>query len=85
MYLCVCAGVTETDVKRVAREQCPTPEGLICALGLDGDACCGRCLHDIEEFVELALEEHGQFQAASACAGACGVPATRSAGWWPAL
>ena len=83
MYLCVCTGVTETDVRRVARECCPTPEGLICALGLDNDACCGRCTHDIEEFVELALEEHGQCQAPSACPGR--VPAAHSAGWWPAL
>jgi bacterioferritin-associated ferredoxin len=84
MYLCVCTGVTESDVKRVARERYPTPEGLICALGLDGDACCGRCMLEIEEFVELALEEHGCVQAAPVGA-ASHVPAAHSAPWWPAL
>ena len=83
MYLCVCTGVTESDVKRVARERYPTPEGLICALGLDGDACCGRCVLEIEGFVELALEEHGCVQAAPV--GAASVPAAHSAPWWPAL
>jgi bacterioferritin-associated ferredoxin len=84
MYLCVCTGVTEADVKRVARERYPTPEGLIHALGLDGDGCCGRCALEIDRFLAVALQEHGLAQAARV--GAVGpVAATRTADWWPAL
>jgi bacterioferritin-associated ferredoxin len=84
MYLCVCTGVTESDVRRVARESYPTPEGLIRALGLDSDACCGRCALEIDRFVELALEEHGVAGASTAAAGSTPL-ASRSADWWPAL
>jgi bacterioferritin-associated ferredoxin len=90
MYLCVCTGVTESDVRRVARDSYPTPEGLIRDLGLDGDACCGRCALEIDRFLAVALEEHGRATSASTAAGAslspaAGVPAARTADWWPAL
>jgi bacterioferritin-associated ferredoxin len=84
MYLCVCTGVTEADVKRVARERYPTPEGLIHALGLDGDDCCGRCALEIDRFLAVALEEHGRARAPRPVA-ALPVAAARSADWWPAL
>ncbi|HLH21789.1 MAG TPA: (2Fe-2S)-binding protein [Chloroflexota bacterium] len=90
MYLCVCTGVTESDVRRVARESYPTPEGLIRALGLDSDACCGRCALEIDRFVEVALEEHDRVHATGAAeavpvGAAARAPAARSADWWPAL
>lgn len=84
MYLCVCTGVTESDVRRVARESYPTPEGLISALELDGDACCGRCALEIDRFLAVAIEEHGLARSASA-GGGTSLPATRTADWWPAL
>ncbi|HEY7066029.1 MAG TPA: (2Fe-2S)-binding protein [Chloroflexota bacterium] len=57
MYLCLCKGVTEADVVRVARAGITTAEGLIVALGLRDPECCGRCAEEIEEFVALALRE----------------------------
>ena len=54
MYLCLCKDVTEREVEEVARAGTTTPEGLIGALGLDDDVCCGRCALEIEEFVAVA-------------------------------
>jgi bacterioferritin-associated ferredoxin len=57
VYLCLCKGITEAQVKRLAQAGTSTVEGLIVVLGLEDDECCGRCAEDIEEFVELAKQE----------------------------
>ena len=62
MYLCLCKGITESDLKSLARYGMTTaealrPEALIATLGLaDGD-CCGRCVLEIEEFVAVVARE----------------------------
>ena len=57
MYLCLCKGITESDVKRLAYYGTTTEQALIAALGLSDDECCGRCLLEIDQFVALAASE----------------------------
>ncbi len=57
MYLCLCKGVTDTDVKRLAITGIVTAEALIEALGLEDDDCCGLCKLRMDEFVAVALRE----------------------------
>lgn len=57
VYMCLCKGLTEQDVRRVARAGATTAATLIEQLGLDDECCCGRCLLDIEPFVALARRE----------------------------
>jgi bacterioferritin-associated ferredoxin len=56
MYVCLCKGLTERDVKQAAQAIGTHPRALTCALGLDDEDCCGRCARDIEELVDLALK-----------------------------
>ncbi len=53
-YVCLCQGLKESDVARVARAGCLTPEALIAALKLTDPKCCGRCAREIETFLRLA-------------------------------
>ena len=57
MYLCLCKGLTEDDVRHAARAGCTTGSALIERLGLDDEICCGRCVLDIEPFVTVARRE----------------------------
>ena len=54
MYVCLCKGLTESDVRRQACGS-QTVETLIADLGLEDDDCCGRCAADVEEFESIAL------------------------------
>ena len=56
MYVCICKGLTEACVQEVAWKGSTTAEALIDALDLADDTCCGRCVHDIQEFVAIAHE-----------------------------
>lgn len=60
MYACICRGVSEADVRRAGRIGITAPDDLICVLGLDDERCCGRCVAQIGEFVELAREGFAQ-------------------------
>ncbi|MGH7230354.1 MAG: (2Fe-2S)-binding protein [Nitrospiraceae bacterium] len=51
MYVCLCKGLTETDVQSAAQEGNLAPEKLIAALRLDDDDCCGRCARNIQELI----------------------------------
>lgn len=57
MYLCLCKGLTEEDVKQAGRAGCVTAEGLLVALELEDTLCCGRCARDIDQFVAVATAE----------------------------
>ena len=57
MYVCVCKGITESDVRRLGRAGITCPKTLASTLGIDDEEnCCGRCLTDIGDFVALATE-----------------------------
>jgi bacterioferritin-associated ferredoxin len=57
MYVCLCKGLTEADVRCAARSGCVAPESLIARLGLEDDDCCGRCAREIDAIVVLAVAE----------------------------
>ncbi len=54
MYICLCKGLTESDVQRIGQVGIVEAEKLVEVLGLNDDDCCGRCACDIQEFVALA-------------------------------
>jgi bacterioferritin-associated ferredoxin len=54
MYVCLCKGLTESDVQRIAQAVGPESEALATALRLDDDDCCGRCARNIEDLAAIA-------------------------------
>jgi len=57
MYICLCKGVTESDVRTLGRAGVVSPEALAATLGIDREGCCGRCLQSIAEIAALATAE----------------------------
>ncbi len=43
MYVCLCKGLTESEVQKVALEARGNKQMVISALGLNDKDCCGRC------------------------------------------
>lgn len=56
MYLCLCNGITESDVREAGRTGCVMPCQLKSKFGLKQIGCCGRCAKNIEAFVEIAVQ-----------------------------
>jgi bacterioferritin-associated ferredoxin len=54
MYLCLCKGISDAEVRQAARAGHVTAEALIAVLGLRDEECCGNCVENIEEFLALA-------------------------------
>lgn len=54
MYICLCKGLTESDIRRVSQAGIVEADQLVEALGLNDDECCGRCVRDIQELSDLA-------------------------------
>lgn len=54
MYVCLCKGLTESDIQRLSQSGPLQPDCLIAALALDDNECCGRCARKIEELVANA-------------------------------
>lgn len=54
MYMCVCKGWKESDVRQAAREDGATIEQLTSRLGLLDEDCCGLCLLRLDEFAAVA-------------------------------
>jgi bacterioferritin-associated ferredoxin len=54
MYVCLCKGLTESDVQQAARTGQVCPETLKMCFGLEDDDCCGRCAKNIYELVAIA-------------------------------
>ena len=58
MYICICKGITESDVRKLGQAGVTGPRELACVLKLDDKKnCCGRCIKNIGKFVELAAQE----------------------------
>lgn len=58
MYVCLCKGLTESDIRRIGQSipvssEC-LQEQLLERLGLDDEECCGRCTRNIHELVAIA-------------------------------
>ena len=56
MYLCLCNGITESDVREAGRAGLVMPCQLKSRFGLKQSGCCGRCAKSIHEFVEIAIQ-----------------------------
>jgi bacterioferritin-associated ferredoxin len=54
MYICLCKGITDSQVRNVLREGVVCAEALAARLGIDRDDCCGRCLSGISDLLSLA-------------------------------
>ena len=57
MYLCLCKGITDSDVRKAGRAGIVMPCQLKARFGLKEAGCCGRCSKNIREFVEIAANE----------------------------
>ncbi len=66
MYICLCKGLTESDVEQMGALGLIRPESLTRSLGLEDEDCCGRCANNLEELLEIA--ERGCPFARSRCA-----------------
>jgi len=58
MYVCLCKGITESEVREAGKAGLVMPCQLKAKFGLKDSGCCGRCSKNIGEFVELATSEH---------------------------
>ena len=58
MYLCLCKGITESDVRDAGRAGIVMPCQIKAKFGLREPGCCGRCSKNIQEFVQLATSAH---------------------------
>lgn len=54
MYICLCKGLTESDVQEAGRTGALTEAALIATFGLKDTGCCGRCANNIHELVAVA-------------------------------
>ena len=58
MYICICKGIKQSDVRELGQAGITCPKKLAESLGLDDKKnCCGRCIKNISKFVALAEEE----------------------------
>ena len=60
MYVCLCRGLTEGDVRRAARAGNTSGPALIATLGLDDPCCCGRCAQEVDRYIQMARDEVGR-------------------------
>lgn len=56
MYVCLCNGITEADVREAGRAGLVMPCQLKSKFGLKQSGCCGRCAKNIHEFIEIAVQ-----------------------------
>ena len=57
MYICLCKGISESQVRQLGLAGICFPDALARALGLEEDGVCGRCLRNIEAPTALAASE----------------------------
>ena len=56
MFVCLCRGITESDVRDAGRAGLVMPCQLESEFGLKRSGSCGRCAKNIHEFVDLAAQ-----------------------------
>ncbi|HMS84309.1 MAG TPA: (2Fe-2S)-binding protein [Nitrospira sp.] len=56
MYMCLCKGVTESEVRAAGRDGIVMASQLKAKFDLKCNGCCGRCAKNIHEFVEVAVQ-----------------------------
>ena len=65
MYLCLCQGITDSDVREAGRIGITRPCQLKAKFGLKERGCCGRCSKNIHEFVQIAASAQQEFSISS--------------------
>jgi len=61
MYICVCKGIKESDVRTLGREGITCPKLLASTLGIDDkNSCCGRCIKNVSNYAAIAIDEHSR-------------------------
>ncbi len=58
MYLCLCKGITDSDVREAGQAGIVMPCQLKAKFGLKEAGCCGRCSKNIHEFAQIATSVH---------------------------
>ena len=58
MYLCLCKGITDSDVREAGQAGIVMPCQLKARFGLKDAGCCGRCSKNIHEFAQVAKSAH---------------------------
>ena len=58
MYLCLCKGITVSDVREAGQAGIVMPCQLKAKFGLKEAGCCGRCSKNIHEFAQIATSAH---------------------------
>jgi bacterioferritin-associated ferredoxin len=66
MYVCLCKGISDDDVRKLGEWGVTQPADLIAVLELDDAACCGRCVSEVDRFVEMACEARARYCRGSA-------------------
>lgn len=56
MYVCLCNGITESEVREAGRAGIVMSCQLKSKFGLKRNGSCGRCSKNINEFVEIAVQ-----------------------------
>ena len=54
MYVCLCKGISESQVRELGQAGICSADALASVLGLEEEEVCGRCLQDIEALVAIA-------------------------------
>ena len=62
MFVCVCKGIKESEVQELGQCGIVCPKTLASKLEIDDeDNCCGRCLNNINDFVDIAVSARNTF------------------------
>ena len=54
MYVCLCKGITDSKVRELAHGGAMHHDDLASRLGINEEGCCGRCVQDIQSFIDRA-------------------------------
>jgi bacterioferritin-associated ferredoxin len=54
MFVCICKGIRESEVRQLVAGRCVEPELVLEVLGLDDPGVCGRCPREISAIIEQA-------------------------------
>lgn len=54
MYVCLCKGLTEADIRRMAPKREVCPETFKACFGFDDEECCGQCAENVAELIAIA-------------------------------
>lgn len=58
MYVCLCKGITETELWDMVARHAGSWEGVKRELGLD-ESCCGRCEAQMEDLIKDVVRSSG--------------------------